>query len=459
MRMLFFCAFFAVAAVTYSMAQEQRVLIDGIAAIVGDKIILHSDIETQYQQALLEGASVPPEYKCALLEQMLAQKLLVMQAAMDSVTVSEEEVEEELNKRIRYFVNMIGSEERLEEYYGKSILQIKDEFRTDVEEQLLANKMRNQVLGEVKITPAEVKQFFNSIPEDSLPFFNAEVEVGQLVIVPTVNPELKEYARQKAEEIRQRILNGEEFCLLVQIYSEDPGSANDCGNLGFIRRGEMVPEFEGAAFRLQPNEISEVTETQFGFHIIQALEKRGNRIKVRHILIRPKTTSADLAQARAKLDSVRALIIARQLTFEEAVARFSDDEATKNTGGMLINPVTGNTYFEIDQLNKEDYFAIEKLSPGELSEPQLFQTPEGTQAYRIMYLKSETRPHKANLKEDYSRIQAAAEQQKKERIFNQWLSEKAKEIYVHIADEYARCDWLLKWTSKDEQQGLIKTYH
>ncbi len=440
-----------------SFAQEQRILVDGVAGIVGDNVILHSDVELQYQQALLERAELPEEFKCALFDQMLSQKLLIVQAAIDSIVVSEEEIEDELNKRVRYFVSMIGSEERLEDYYGKSIIQIKDEFKRDIEEQLLANRMRQEVLSNVKVTPSEVREFFNSIPEDSLPYFNAEVEVGQIVINPSVSPELKEYARQTLEGIRKRVEDGEDFCLMVQLYSEDPGSANDCGNLGFIRRGEMVPEFEGAAFRLEVNEVSDIVETQFGFHIIQCLEKKGDRVKARHILVRPKTTSADLANAKTRLDSIRALIITGQMTFGEAAGKFSEDEGSKNQGGMLVNPATGNTYFEIDQLEKEDYFAIEKLSPGEVSEPQLFQTPQGLQSYRIMFLKSETAAHKASLKEDYSRIKAAATQQKEEEMLNKWMEDKAGEAYVFISDDYNGCSLIKKWTGKDDV--IEKTYH
>lgn len=437
-----------------AFAQEERKLVDRVEGIVGDNIILHSDIELQYQQMKLEGTDVPDDFKCAILDQMLSQKMLLENAELDSLAVSEDEIEGELDRRVRYFVSMIGSEEKLEEYYGKSIIRIKDEFRTDIREQLLSQKMRSKVLEKVKVTPADVKAFFNAIPKDSLPYFNAEVEVGQIVINPTVNQELKDYTRQSLEGIRERLLKGEDFCILAQLYSEDPGSAEQCGDLGFIKRGEMVTEFEGAAFRLAENEISEVVETKFGFHVLQLLEKKGDRIRVRHILMRPKTTSYDLIQAKQKLDSVRTLIVEGKMKFEEAAGKFSEDEATKNMGGMLVNPQTGNTFFEVDQLDKSVYFTIEKLSPGEISAPELFPTPDGLQAYRILYLKSETAPHEANLKDDYSKIKSAAAQQKEELAFSRWIREKVRDSYIYVEQSYRGCELMKKWL---KPEGVIET--
>lgn len=429
----------------HAYPQEERMLVDRIEGIVGDKIILHSDIELQYQQMKLEGTDMPGDFKCAILNQMLAQKMLLHGAELDSLVVSDEEVESQLDRRVRYFVRMIGSEEKLEEYYGKSIIRIKDEFRKDIREQLLAENMRKKILEKVKVTPADVKAFFHSFPKDSLPYFNAEVEVGQIVIFPAASRELKDYTRTTLNGIRDRVLAGEDFCILAQLYSEDAGTAEQCGDLGFIKRGEMVTEFEGAAFRLAENEISPVVETKFGFHIIQMLEKKGARIRVRHILMRPKTTSFDLLRAKERLDSVRTRITEGKMKFEEAATLFSEDEATRNMGGMLINPQTGNTFFETDQLDKSIYFAIEKLSPGQISQPELFKTPEDLQAYRIAYLKSESAPHEANLKDDYSKIKAAAAVQKEEREFQSWITEKVKNSYIYVAEPYHSCDLMKKW--------------
>ena len=420
-------------------------LVDRIEGIVGNSIVLHSDIELQFQQMKLEGADVPDDFKCAILDQMLSQKMLLEQATLDSLTVSEEEVESELDRRIRYFVSMIGSESKLEEYYGKSILRIKDEFRKDIREQLLSQKMRTNILGKVKVTPADVKAFFNAIPKDSLPYFNAEVEVGQLVINPTVSRELKDYTRSALAAIRERVLKGEDFCILAQLYSEDPGSAEQCGDLGFIKRGEMVTEFEGAAFRLAENEVSPVFESKFGFHIVQMLNKKGDRIHVRHILMRSKTTSGDLLQAKAMIDSIRTLIVEKEMSFEEAAIKFSEDEATKNVGGMLTNSNTGNTFFEIDELDKSIYFAIENLDAGQVSKPELFQTPDRMQAYRILYLKSEAPAHEANLKDDYSKIKAAAANQKDEKEFSRWLNDKIKNTYIYVEESYHDCVLMKKW--------------
>jgi peptidyl-prolyl cis-trans isomerase SurA len=433
-----------------ALSQDDRTLVDHVIGIVGENIVLHSDIELQYQQMKLEGTDFPGDFKCAILDQMLAQKMLKQQAELDSLVVSEDEIEGELDRRVRYFVSMIGSEEKLEEYYGKSIVRIKDEFRKDIREQLLSQKMRSNVLEKVKVTPADVKAFFNAIPSDSLPYFNAEVEVGQIVVNPVANEELKDYTRKSLEGIRERIIAGEDFCVLARLYSEDPGSAEQCGDLGFIKRGEMVTEFEGAAFRLSENEVSNVVETKFGFHLLQMLQKKGDRIRVRHILMRPKTTSYDLILAKQKLDSVRTLIVDGKMKFEEAAAKFSEDEATKNTGGMMMNPQSGNTYFEVDQLDKSIFFTIEKLSAGEVSAAELVPTPDGLQAYRILYLKSESAPHEANLKDDYSKIKSAAAQKKEDLQFDRWIKDKVKDSYVFVEESYRSCDLMKKWLKAGE---------
>lgn len=430
-------------------AQNDTMLVDKIVAQIGDNIILYSDVELQYQQMKLEQ-DIPPEFRCELLNQMLQSKLMLEQATLDSLEVTDDEIEQELNRRIDYFVGMIGSEEQLEAYYGKSILQIKNEFRSDIREQLLAQKMQNEIVGDIEVTPNEVVQFYNSIPKDSLPYFNAEVEVGQIVIYPKVSKTQRSLAISKAEGLKERLDNGEDFCILARIYSDDPGTANDCGDLGFVGRGQLVPEFEAVAFRLKEGETSDIVETKYGYHIIQMIEKKGNRVHVRHILVQPRITDADLDDAKQKLDSIRNLLVNDSMSFETAVGKFSEDETTKHQGGMLSNQQTGQPYFEISQLDKTLYFAIEGLSPGDYSDPVLFSDYADKQAYRIVLLKSQSKPHAANLDDDYYRIKAAALNQKHDNIIQAWIKEKIPETYIFVDDSYRDCGSMKKWFTTEK---------
>lgn len=432
-----------------SFAQNDRKLIDKILAVVGDEVILLSDIELQYQQMKMENENIPENFKCNLLEEMMTQKMFLQQANIDSLIVSEDEIEGELNRRIQYFISMIGSQERLEEYYGKSTAAIKDEFRKDIRNQLLSKQMRSKIFESVNITPIEVKTFFNKIPKDSLPYFNAEVEVGQIVFKPEISSSQRQLAIDKIEGIAERVEKGEDFGLLALIYSEDPGSAQQNGDLGFVSRGEMVKEFEAAAFRLEPGEVSEVVETDFGYHLIKMTEMKGQRARLSHILIKPKITSFDMKDTRETADSVRALLVEGKISFEKAVNLFSEDEGTKHSGGMMVNPNTGNNTFEISQLDKSVYFGIDKLKPGEYSKPVLFNDERAReQAYRILYLKSQSEPHVANLKEDYDRIRKAALQEKEDRVLTEWINSKIKETYIKL-DNYYSCKGLKKWEKPD----------
>jgi peptidyl-prolyl cis-trans isomerase SurA len=434
---------------TPSQASD-TLLVDKVLAIVGDNIVLLSDIELQYAQLSAERLDMPVEFKCEILEQMLTQKLFLQQAKVDSVVVSDDEINNELDRRIRYFIGMIGSVEKLEAYYEKSIVEIKDEFRKDIAEQMLAQKMQTQIFGTIKVTPSEVKSFFNDIPEDSLPYYNAEVEVMQIVKIPEVSPEQKQLAIEKIEGIFERAMKGEDFAKLAIIYSEDPGSAAKGGDLGFVGRGELVTEFEGAAFRLQPGEISPVVKTKYGYHIIKMIEQKAERIRISHILIKPKITSFDLQNSLTLLDSVRTLIIENKMTFEKAVDKFSDDEDSKNQGGLVMNPQTGSSAFETAQLDKSIYFAIEKMKPGEISLPSLYTAPDGEQATRIIMLRSETKPHVANLKDDYSKIKAAALQKKQQKEMVKWTTLKIQHTYVKLSDDYRDCPNLKHWYQKND---------
>lgn len=425
-------------------------IVDKVVATVGDKVILKSDIEVQYQQYVAEGQATDG-LRCQLLDQMLAQKLLLTQAEIDSVVVSEDEVEIELDKRIRHFVNMIGSEQKLEEFYQKSVLEIKEEFREDIHDQLLAQRMQGQITNEVKITPSEVKEFYESIPKDSLPKYNAEVEVGHVVIYAKPSQAQKRAALQELREIRQSILDGSEFKLKAILYSDDPGSAAKGGELPeFTRDDPFAPEFIAVSFRLKEGEISQPFETEFGYHIVQLMERKGERVKVRHILIIPEITGNDLKRARAKADSIYNLIETNQITFGQAVDRFSEDENTNKYGGMLTNPNTGETYFELDELGAIDQsipFVIDTMEAGQVSKAVMYTDRRGNRAYRLVYLKSVTEPHVANLDQDYARITGVALSQKKQRTMQEWLADRIKRTYISIDDSFVQCPEVDPWLS------------
>jgi len=438
-----------------SFAQPQ--LADKVAGIVDDRIVLWSDIEAQYQQyASQVQKPLPADFKCQLLDQELTDKLLVRQAEIDSVTVTDEEVESKLDENVKAFSNAAGSEEKLEQYYGKSIVEIKDEFRNDIRDRLVSQKERESIVKDVKVTPSDVQAFFNKVPKDSLPYFNSELQVGELIVYPKVNPQVEEYSKQKIQDLLTRVRNGEDFAALASAYSDDPGSADQGGDLGFVNRGEMDPDFEAAAFALkQPNEISDVVKSQFGYHIIQLIERRGDRIHIRHILIKPKITSADIATAANYADSIYNLIQSGKYSFEKAVSKFSEDDYTKDNGGLLENQNGGDaTQFEPEDLASYDQTLVpitDTLQVGAVSHPSAFHTKQGQAGFRIVYLKSRTKPHQANLTDDYDRIQQMALTQKQVDTVNKWLRERIAKSYIFVAPEYKNCKVIEKWISNQQQ--------
>lgn len=399
-------------------AQDQEapkgVIIDEVIATVGGNIVQYSELEAQYlQYTMQEGVPADPQkMKCDMLENMIYQKLLLNQAELDSVEVTDGQVESELDRRLRYYISLLGSKEKFEEFYQKSVVEFKEELREQVREMMLVENVQQSITTDVKITPTEIRQFYKDIPEDSIPFINSEVRLAQIVKLPPVNDEEIERVKNKLQEIRYRVLNGENFATLAILYSEDPGSSKQGGELGLFGRGEMYPEFEAAAFSLkEKNEVSDIIKTDAGFHILQLIERRGEYVNVRHILLRPKVSPLDLAKAKVELDSIANLIEEGKFTFDEAVQEFSEDPS-KNNGGLVLNPMTNTSLFESDQLDPKVFFVIDKLEVGEISAPVQFQTQEGKDAYRILYVKDRTEPHKANLKQDYDKIQEWALEKK-----------------------------------------------
>lgn len=429
-------------------AQEEQV-IDQVVAVVGKGIILESDIENQYINYKMQGglSGSPSEKRCMILEDILYQKLMVTQAEYDSIEISDIQVDSEIDRRIQMFIGQFGSQEKLEEYYGKTMVEIRMELHDIIGEQLLAQQVQQGIVAGVTVTPSEIRSFYRTMPSDSIPLIVTEYVIAQIVKKPPINVEEKLRVKEQLLDLRKRVLDGENFSTLAILYSQDPGSAKKGGELGFYGRGQLYPEFEAVAFKLKEGEVSNLVDTEAGYHILQMIERKGDFVNVRHILLAPKVSPSDLLKAKNELDSIAQLIRADSITFEYAVEAYSDGD-NKNSGGLLLNPYTGSTTYEAEQLDPQVSFVIEKMKVGELSNPVPMKTEDNKDAYRILLLKKKTKPHKANLKEDYSRIQEWALQQKKRETIDDWINSMAKETYVRIIEDYQNCVFAHEWNAR-----------
>ncbi len=440
-----------------TMAQNREPqVVDKVVAVVGKNIILQSDIENQYIQYRLQGMAegTGKEVRARILEDLLLQKLMLNQAEMDSITVTDEQVEMQMEQKLRYFIARIGSQEKMEEQFGKSMSEIKDEVRDAVKDQMLQEQVQMKIMENVIVTPKEVRNFFNDIPKDSLPTISPSYEIVQIVKRPPVSIDEKLQVKDRLYQIRKRILDGEStFSTMAVLYSEDPGSARQGGELGLTGRGVWAHEFETAAFNLRDGEISDVVETQFGFHIIQLIERRGDAVNCRHILLTAKVPVEALERAQNQLDSVAGLIRNGDMTFEEACKKYSDDD-TKNNGGYLANAGIGGNWLSLQDLQalEQEYpeyknlaFVISRLEVGELSDPLPMTTNENNDAFRLVMVKRKTEAHQANLKDDYSLIQSWAMSQKRQDAIGKWVKEKAVKAYIRLDDTYKNNDFYYDW--------------
>jgi len=425
--------------------------LDKIAAVVGASIILQSDIELQYANYLASGNQPNDGIRCYILQSLLTQKLLAQQAVIDSVTVKDDEVDNEVDRRMRGMIARAGGQDRLEQFLGRSTIQYKDEIRADIKESMVANRMRGKITEKINVTPQDVDRFFAKVAKDSLPTYNKEVEVGEIVFQPKMNKEEKAEYRQKAEELLARVKKGEDFGTLARLYSQDTGSAPDGGDLGFADRNTFVKEFASWAFRLKAGEISPVFETDFGFHFLQVIERRGEQVHVRHILITPAVTQASLDRAKAKADSVYDLMIHnKKIEFSAAASYYSDDKETKYNGGMMLNAdnvETRTTYIPTDKLNPQVALTVDTMKVGGISKPQLYTEQTGKKDYKILYLKSVTDAHKANLKQDFPKIKEQALSDKINRTVSAWFEKRRKETFIKIDAQYQVCPQLQGWAN------------
>jgi len=419
--------------------ENKGFVVDEIIAKVDNYIVLKSELERAYQDYLTNGGSPSQEARCQYLVILIRNKLMLAKAEIDSVVVLDAEVDANTQRRMDMILSQSGrSPNELEELYGKTLEQIRTELRDQVKEQMVVGKMEDKITEGVAVTPAEVKRFFNRIPADSLPFFSASVEVAQIVKVAKVSESQKAISRNQLLDIRTRILSGENFGDLARKYSADPSVTANNGEMGWVGRGRMVPEYEAMAFRLKPNEISMPFESPFGFHIMQLIERRGNEYNSRHILISPKPSEDDLAKASRYLDSLRTLITADSMKFEKAAKEYSDDVQTKGNGGFFSDE-DGGTKLTVDELDPVVFFKIDSMKTGDISHPVAYRTDDGKDAVRILYYKSRLSPHQASLDEDWHKIQIATLKEKKNRILQKWFIKARQDVFINIDATYDFC--------------------
>ena len=422
--------------------------IDKIQAKIGSEILLISDIENQYNQVLSQGVINTENLRCNIVDELLLQNFLVHHAKIDStIEIVQDDIDAEINNRISFFEKQLGSLEKVESYFNRSISSMEDELMLIVKDQFYSQKKQSKIINDVKITPNEVKDFYNKLITDDIPTVPTKVELSQLVILPRISQEKEQIIKDKLNSFRKRIYDGEDFKVLATLYSDDPGSASSGGELGFMSRGDLVPEFERAAFKLKKDEISEVVQSKFGFHIIQMIERRGEQINVRHILLKPKFSSSSLKSASDKITSIKLEIDSNLLSFEEAIIKYSDDDS-KNNGGLIINPQTGTTQFTYEELDPSIRYMIEKMNEGDFSKPSLTKSQDGTQAaYRLLKIKSKKLEHKANVIDDFDLLKEYALANKKQTVLDNWVTDNLDATFISLSPELSKCPCYNKWNN------------
>ncbi|MFI5451986.1 peptidylprolyl isomerase [Pedobacter sp. UC225_61] len=435
--------------------QAQKTNLDKVVAVVGSNIILLSDLNQQYAIYLNQGNPADEKAKCYFLQQMLVQKLLKQQAEIDSIMVDDSQVDDELDKRMRYQIQRMGGQERLEQFLQKSVLQYKDEMRPDIKEGLIAQKMQAKITENTNVTPLEVKKYFETYKKDSLPDIGTEVEIGEIALYPKLTKAEKQKYYDKLDAIRLRIKSGEDFSFLAKTYSEDPGSASEGGDLGFFDRSQMVKEFTAMAFKLKAGEMSPVFETENGYHILQVIERRGEQVHARHILIRPQTTPASLERVKLKADSIYKDITDKKLPFFTAASTYSDNKETQYNGGMMLyadNQTARTTFIPVEKLDPAVFVVIDTMKVGNISKPVAFNNPQdGKEGYKIFLLKSKIPPHKGNLEQDYPKFKERAQSEKQARVMSEWFQKRKETTYIRVDDEFATCDEMKLWVNKDKK--------
>lgn len=436
----------AVAVEAQPSTTSSGTVVDGVAAVVGKQIVKISDVENAFaQMRVSQGMNNAQANRCSILENMLISKLLIYKGEVDSVEVKDEEVEEQVEYYLKQYVRQYGSKEGLKQATGYSYDDFHDIYFGLLHDRILTQRVQYSLTEKIRVTPAEVETFYKNIPADSIPMVPAEYEISEIVLQPEVPEAEREAVRMQLAELRERVLKGDNFAMLATLYSQDPGSAKKGGELGFFTRGDMVAPFEAVAFALKPGEVSPIVETPFGFHIIQLIERRGNSINARHILLTPKVSSEDMLRARVKLDSIANQIRLGNISFEEAAKQYSTAPSAKN-GGKATNTNTGNARFTDDVLTTSyPGISFTALNSNGVSNATAVTTADNKQAYQIVRLDRKLPEHKANLNDDYDKLYNAALSKAKIDKVMDWASKQIKNTYIRIADEYKDCEFKLDW--------------
>jgi len=416
----------------------QPLVIDRVIGVVGDFHILQSDVEQDYLQMKMSGTYLDPDVRCAIYNSFIERKLLMTQAKIDSVEVGPDMVEMSMESRLDYFISQFGSEEEMEDYFSKSIFDIKDDLREAIQEQMITDQVRNTIIEDVSTTPSDVKSFYRSLDTDSIPYINTEVELAQIVAYPKYSDEAVFELKERLLELRKRVQEGEDFGTLAILYSEAPEAARR-GEIGFMVRSQLDKAYADAAWSLKPGQVSKIVESSFGYHIIQMIERRGDRANTRHILMNPKADANAKQKAIYKLDSLKTVVEADSVSFDWAAKLNSEDNQTNVNGGLLVNPQTMASTFQLDQLPTKDYYMIRNMAVEDLSEPYESTDHNHKLCYKILYLKSRTEPHRANLKQDYMLLQNLALMNKNNEVLKAWYEEKKKSTYIRRDATFSDC--------------------
>lgn len=437
-----FVVLFALLMLTGSVMYGQDHVIDEVVWVVGDEAILKSDVEEARMNAQYEGRKFEGDPYCVIPEELAIQKLYLHQAVLDSIEVSESEVLQRVEMMTNQYIQMIGSKEKMEEYFNKTATQIREAMRENVKNGLTVQKMQQKLIGDIKITPAEVRRYFKDLPQDSVPYIPTQVEVQIITSQPKIPLDEIEDVKRRLREYTDRVNKGEmDFSTLALLYSEDKGSAMRGGEIGFKGRGELVPEYANVAFNLQdPKKVSKIVESEFGFHIIQLIEKRGDRINTRHILLKPKVNEKDLTSARVRLDSIADDIRKNKFSFDEAASIISHDKDTRNNHGLMPNPQTNTSKFEMQQLPQEIAKVVDGMNVGEISKAfTMVNEKDGKEVCAIVKLKSRINGHKATITDDYQNLKEIVMDKRREEMLEKWIVEKQKHTYVRINDNWKNC--------------------
>jgi peptidyl-prolyl cis-trans isomerase SurA len=421
-------------------AQENAYILDRVVAVVGDFHVLQSDVEQQYLQMKMNRAYLPDDVKCNILEYFIGQKLLMTQAKIDSIEVSEGQIEQSMESRLSNFIGQFGSEEEMEQYFNKSIYDIKEDLRKTMKELMITQQVQQSIVGEITITPSEVKSFFKKIHKDSIPYIDSEVKIAQILAYPPVDVDAEFVVKEKLLELRKRIIDGENMSTLAILYSDDPTASTNFGEIGFQTKVGLDPEYVKTAWALKEGQVSKIVKSAFGYHIIQSIERRGDRLNSRHILLIPKVNASAKGKALSKLDSLRTQIVDDSTTFHLAAIFNSEDEKTSANGGLLVNSTNQAATFQLDQLETKDYYTLRDMEVGDVSQPYETTDEKGKLCFKMIKLISRTEPHRANIKEDYLMLQNMAMSEKQNEIMEEWYTEKKEKTYIKIDNSFDFCD-------------------